>query len=280
MAKTKLHSAQSEGQFLASYNAADYDSPSVATDIVVFSMMSLEEVQPKRSPEPRLKVLLIKRGVHPYLNCWALPGGFLRKNETVEECALREVSEETNVAPKALMPIGVFSDPGRDVRTRVISVAFVSVVDADDYAVCGGEDAIAAKWFDVSFDSMKDGSVCIHLSDNEIEMNAILSEQTDLFGNPGYAIKDSGGLAFDHAKMLAMAFRTMRNQKDEYELVFRFLPERFTLSSLQKAYGIINNIFEQPANFRRKVMNLVVETDEYEDCVGHRPAKLYERRQS
>ena len=70
----------------------------------------------------------------------------------------------------------------------------------------------------------------------------------------------------------------MRNQKDEYDLVFRFLPERFTLSSFQKAYEIINNIFEQPANFRRKIMNYVVETDEYEECVGHRPAKLYERK--
>ena len=70
----------------------------------------------------------------------------------------------------------------------------------------------------------------------------------------------------------------MRSQKDEYELVFRFLPEKFTLSSMQRVYEIINNIFDQPANFRRKSANYVVETDEYEDCIGHRPAKLYERK--
>ena len=70
----------------------------------------------------------------------------------------------------------------------------------------------------------------------------------------------------------------MRNQKDEYELVFRFLPKKFTLSSMQRVYEIINNIFDQPANFRRKAANYVVETDEYEDCIGHRPAKLYERK--
>lgn len=275
--RNALSSADDEKLFLSAYKASDYDRPSVATDIVLFSMMNAVDGDLKHSPEPRLKVLLIKRGEHPYMNHWALPGGFLKKDETVEECALREVSEETNVRPKTLFPIGVFSDPHRDVRTRVISNAFVSVVDADKYQTLGGDDAVDAEWFDISFNISDDGNAAINLSGSKDHMECLLEEHTDALGNTEFIIKDSGGIAFDHAKILATAFYVMRNQKDEYELVFRFLPEKFTLSSMQKTYEIINNIFEQPANFRRKVMNYVVETDEIEESVGHRPARLYKR---
>ena len=270
--------AEDEESFLLSYNADDYDRPSVAADIVVFSMMNLKDKEPKRSPDPRLKVLLIRRGEHPYMNKWALPGGFLRKDETIEECALREVTEETNVTPKALIPVGVFSDPERDMRTRVVSNAFVSVVDADEYSTHGGNDAAEAEWFDVSFNTPKENNVIINLSNGEICIDCLLETITDPLGNTTYSIIKNGGLAFDHAKIIASAFRTMREMKDEYDLVFRFLPEKFTLSSMQKIHEIINNISDQPANFRRKVMNYVAETDEYEDCTGHRPAKLYERK--
>lgn len=276
--KKSLAGDEDEKLFLSAYNANDYDRPSVAADIVVFSMMNLKDTEPKRSPEPKLKVLLIKRGEHPYMNRWALPGGFLRNNETIEECALREVSEETNVRPKALLPIGVFSDPERDVRTRVVSNAFVSVVDADEYRAFGGDDAVAAEWFDVSFNTFGSDQVMLHLSCGEISIGCILEKADDSLGNTTYMIVEDGGLAFDHAKILASAFHTMRNLKDEYDIVFRFLPQRFTLSSMHKIYEIIHNVSEQPANFRRKVMNYVVETDEYEDCAGHRPAKLYERK--
>lgn len=270
--------AEDEESFLSSYNADDYDRPSVAADIVVFSMMNLKDKEPKRSPDPRLKVLLIKRGEHPYMNKWALPGGFLRKNETIEECALREVTEETNVTPKALIPVGVFSEPERDIRTRVVSNAFVSVVDADEYSTHGGNDAAEAEWFDVSFNTQNENKIIINLSCGDTRIDCLLEAITDHLGNTTYSIIENGGLAFDHAKIIASAFSTMRKMKDEYELVFHFLPEKFTLSSMQKIHEIINNISDQPANFRRKVMNYVAETDEYEDCTGHRPAKLYERK--
>lgn len=268
-----------EREFLSAYHADDFEQVSVATDIVVFSMMGIQSPEARRSPVPGLKVLLIRRGEHPFKNCWALPGGFLRKNETVEACAFREVYEETNVVPRALLPVGVFSNPQRDPRTRVVSNAFVSVVDADACNARGGDDAQDAAWFDVFFNREQGGKVTVNLSDGEDAFTCVLEERVDSFRNITYEIVEEGGLAFDHGIILASAFRTLRNQKDEYELVFRFLPDRFTLSSMQKVYEIINNTFDQPANFRRKVMPYVAETEEYETCVGHRPAKLYERKQ-
>lgn len=276
--KKSLAAEDDEKLFLSAYNANDYDRPSIAADIVVFSVTNQKDIEPKRSPDPKLKVLLIKRGEHPFMNHWALPGGFLKNNETIEECAFREITEETNVSPKALLPIGVFSEPDRDVRTRVVSNAFLSVVDAEEYHALGGDDAVAAEWFEVSFNVGEDNKVTINLSKDDTQIECILEMKINQFGNVTYTIIENGGLAFDHAKIIAAAFRIMRSQKDEYELVFRFLPEKFTLSSMQRVYEIINNIFDQPANFRRKSANYVVETDEYEDCIGHRPAKLYERK--
>ena len=150
---------------------------------------------------------------------------------------------------------------------RALMVALISVASA-----------VAAEWFDVSFNESEDNKVTLNLSKDDTQIECILEMKINQFGNVTYTILENGGLAFDHAKILATAFRIMRNQKDEYELVFRFLPKKFTLSSMQRVYEIINNIFDQPANFRRKAANYVVETDEYEDCIGHRPAKLYERK--
>ncbi len=236
------------------------------------------EVSSRRAPTPSLQVLLVKRGQHPYKDHWALPGGFLKRNETIEECALREVEEETKVPPRALLPIGVFSDPERDIHTRVISHAFVSVVDAEKVIPHGGDDASEAAWFSVSFERQAQNWTTITLTHGDVQHCCLLEEKLDRFGQIHDTICDNGGLAFDHAKILAAAFRTIRNRHDDYDLVFRFLPKRFTLSSMQRVYEILTNIVDQPANFRRKIMGYVSETDEYEICVGHRPAKLFERK--
>lgn len=266
-----------EQQFLLNYDPNKYDRPSVATDIVIFSMADLE-ASSRRAPTPSLQVLLVKRGQHPYKDHWALPGGFLQRHETIEECALREAKEETKVNPRALLPVGVFSDPERDIRTRVISHAFVSVVDAEKVTPLGGDDAAEAAWFTVSFERQGQNRTAITLTRGNVQHRCLLEETLDPFGQIHDTICDNGGLAFDHAKILAAAFRTIRNRHDDYDLVFRFLPEKFTLSSMQRVYEILNNIVDQPANFRRKIMGYVSETDEYENCVGHRPAKLFERK--
>ena len=278
MNPTPKNSSEEELEFLSAYDACRYDRPSVATDIVVFSMMCLKDIRPRYSPDPKLRVLLIKRGEHPYKGHWALPGGFLRSTETVTECALREVTEETSVTPKALLPVGIFSDPDRDPRTRVLSAAYVSIVDADLCSTAGGDDAADARWFDVDLQRSDGGEITIRLQNEETVLTCILKEKNDPLGGITYSASDSGGLAFDHARILASAFHTLRSQKDEYEPIFRFLPERFTLSSMQKVFEIIHKITDQPANFRRKVMTYVEETEEYEECIGHRPAKLYRRK--
>ena len=112
----------------------DYPHPAVATDCVVFGFDGHE-----------LKILLIERGIEPFKGVWALPGGFLRMDETAEQCALRELREETGLNLNYLKQLGTFSDVDRDPRERVISIAFYALAKKSE--VQGGDDAKQAKWF-------------------------------------------------------------------------------------------------------------------------------------
>ena len=113
-----------------------YEHPAVTTDCVIFTY-----------EDWKLKVLLVKRGGEPYKGEWALPGGFLRNDETARDGALRELLEETGLEASAVGELGVFSDPSRDPRERVITIAFYALVKPSE--VVGGDDADEAAWFSI-----------------------------------------------------------------------------------------------------------------------------------
>lgn len=114
-----------------------YPRPAVTTDCVVFT----------KEEEP--KVLLIQRGNEPYKGCWAFPGGFMNMEETAEECAVRELKEETGLTVKQIQQIGAYSKVDRDPRGRTISIAYLAIVDAPT-AVSGMDDTAKAAWFPLS----------------------------------------------------------------------------------------------------------------------------------
>jgi len=114
-----------------------YPHPAVTTDCIIFGLDDNE-----------LKVLLIERGNEPYKGCWAFPGGFLNPDETVEQGALRELKEETELEDAYIEEVGVFSDPKRDPRDRVITVAFYSIIRIRD--VNAGDDAANANWLPIN----------------------------------------------------------------------------------------------------------------------------------
>lgn len=275
---------QSEKEYLSQYNINKYERPSVTTDIAAFMIRSEESDNYKRDSENRLSILLVKRGVHPFMDCWALPGGFLKPDETVEECALREITEETNVVPVAILPVGVFSEPGRDPRGWIISNAFFSVITEESVKQVGGDDAADAQWFDVSFEKDNDGDYRLSLSLREdtasdsIHLDAVLTKERTKLGKSIFLIKNSGGLAFDHARIIAEAVCLLRKYAQDFNTIFDFLPEKFTLNEVQKVQETILDISILPANFRRKINDYVIETDEYTQGAGHRPARLFKRK--
>lgn len=114
-----------------------YPRPAVTADCVVIT----KETEPK--------VLLIHRGIEPFKECWAFPGGFMNMDETTEQCAIRELEEETGLVVSELQQIGAYSKVDRDPRGRTITVAYLVRIDAP-VPVIGLDDAAKAEWFPLS----------------------------------------------------------------------------------------------------------------------------------
>lgn len=267
-----------EEQFLAAYRLENYDRPSVATDIAVFSMYGEKASSHRKDAKPKLSVLLIKRGEHPFLNQWALPGGFLRADETVEACAFREIEEETGCIPVSLLPVGVFSEPNRDPRGRIVSNAFVSVLSDETVRLRSGHDSVAAKWFDVSFKPEDGGHFHLELTHGSETLRADLRENRTRVMRPDFEIISNTGLAFDHARIIASALTVLKAEAENLDIAFEFLPEKFTLAALQMVQETLLGISLLKANFRRKIAEYVEETDEYTEGAGHRPARLFRKK--
>ncbi len=205
----------------------DYPHPAVTVDGVVFGYDDAD-----------LKVLLIQREQPPYRLKWALPGGFVKIGEGLEEAARRELEEETGIRGLYLEQLYTFGAPKRDPRERVISVAYYGLVALAGHAVRAATDARNVAWFPVA---------------------------------------DLPALAFDHEEILETGLRRLK-AKIRYEPVgFELLPEKFPLSELQRLYETILEQPLDKRNFRKKIlgMGLLADTEEIQQDVAHRAARLY-----
>lgn len=292
-----------EREYLENYNIEQFERPSVATDIVAFAVMQDgEQSNIRKLANRELKVLLVKRSQFPYKGAWALPGGFLRPGETIEETAKRELLEETGVENPFLHLAGVYSEAGRDPRGWIISNSFISLINAENCSLRADTDAWDAAWFCVklqsdntssddststtkmikhtltlSFDSASSDSNI--KGDENIEIKAIVSEKSTRKGHnhvSSYQIVNSGELGFDHAKIIVQSLLELRDMM-EYDLriAFDLLPESFTLAQLQSTIEKVTDKKFLSANFRRKASDYVEETGEVIEGYGHRPAMLF-----
>ena len=274
------HVPENEGEkkFLATYSIEKYDRPSVATDVVGMTIQTVDAGN-YRSPEKRyLSVLLIRRGEHPYMNRWALPGGFLRHGEAVEHCAQRELFEETGLNSNALYPLGCFSAPGRDPRGWIISNAFLSIVGKEDLTLMSGDDAMDARWFNLTF-LEKANVLSLSFQNEKTELHAELKVMQNVFGQFSFEIVSSD-LAFDHAKIIASALKGLQTSYGLRSLAFAFLPGEFTINELQTVHELLTGKEILAANFRRKMLPYLTATNRMTEGDGHRPAQIYTRNYS
>ena len=279
-----------EKEYLKNYNIADYDRPSIATDIVVFTIDKEEVEDTRQQPIKRLKVLLIKRASFPFKDLWALPGGFCRKNEDVYETARRELYEETNVKDAYLTLSGIYGEADRDPRGWIISHAFMALTDGKKCELRADTDAWDAKWFEVEIKLLQKEKKCnsdeayikneyiLNLKCDETVLAASVTETTiykNYHERVSYEIKENQGLAFDHAKIIVNAFRNLQSiAENDVKIVFDLMPEQFTLTELQNVFEIILQKELIKPNFRRKIADYVIETDDIEGGRRYRTAKL------
>ncbi|WP_217558804.1 NUDIX domain-containing protein [Paenibacillus sp. GbtcB18] len=281
-----------EEQFLAQYCAGDYVRPSVAADMVILTVADTAELNYRKLPKKKMRVLLIQRGEHPFLGKWALPGGFVRPGETTEQTARRELREETSVDNVYLEQLYTFSEPDRDPRSWVMSCAYMALIDSSQVKIAAGDDAAEAAWFDVTCRLLSEEKLRLEdgysitrryelkLTGERDTLTSVVEQRKQSAKASSvveYAVAASGELAFDHAKIIACAIERLRGKLDETNIALHLLPELFTLTELQQVYEVILDKELLKAAFRRKAAPLVEATDQYTENAGHRPSRLYRR---
>jgi len=199
----------------------------IAVDVVLFTIQA-----------GRLKVLLVKRQQAPYRGAWALPGGIVGPEESVDDAALRELQEETNIGNVYLEQLYTFGEPNRDPRGRVITVSYYALVNWQQFQLKARKRVSQADWF---------------------------------------AVKRLPELAFDHRRIVDYALERLRNKLNYTTIGFQLLPKEFTLTELQGAYEVILGQRLDKRNFRRKMLqlNILAGTKEFQANGRQRPARLY-----
>ena len=186
----------------------------------------------------QLKVLLIQRKRPPYQNMWAIPGGFILSGESLEDAAQRRLFEETNVQDIYLEQLRSFGAPERDPRSRVITVAYYALI-----------------------------------SDTRLKLRPQANAQDIQW----YSVDKLPELAFDHQDIVTFALNRLRQQLNDSNIAFQLLPDKFTLTELQRVYELILNTTLDKRNFRKKILSMGILIDVHETKMDgyHRPAQLY-----
>ena len=275
-----------EQEFLKQYKSGDYDRPSVTADILLFTIdRDVIEYQ-KNNDEYELKLLLIKRNNHPFINKWALPGGFVGIDESIEKAAYRELKEETNLQEAVyLEQLYTFSNPKRDPRMRVISTGYMALTPSYNIKnTKAGDDASDANWFSIKKslieenDSYLKFKIEIINEDLDIHMKYI---STYLYKDKTFQYEleenSKGSLAFDHIEIIDMGLNRLRNKVSYTDIAFNLLPELFSLDDIQQVYEILLGEKLIKPNFRKKIEPMVIKTNKQRDCVGYRRPYLYKK---
>ena len=204
-----------------------YARPALTVDCVIFGFDG-----------ERMQILFIKRGCAPFQGDWALPGGFVNVNESLDCAAQRELQEETGLTNVFLEQLYSFGQLGRDPRERVVSVAYFALVNRFSHTLLAATDATDAKWF---------------------------------------SMQELPKLAFDHEQIVDVALARLRAKLRYEPIGFELLPKKFRLSQLQSLYEAVLGQKLDKRNFRKKVLShdLLIPLEETQREGAHRPAQLF-----
>ena len=283
------HFIDKEDEFLKNYDENDYKRPSVTNDIIIFTTADMDEDNLRKVPKRGMQVILIKRDDYPYIDKWALPGGFVGIEESLEAGAKSKLKEKTGIDNVYTEQLYTFGDVGRDKRTRVISVGNIALVEKNSIRLKEVDLQKKSGWFwiDKTLISSEKYEEYIEnknlLSLKSIDETIIMNyEVTEKIGRDIFRKKETtyrllnnstDELAFDHYKILDYGIDRLRNKVEYTPIAFNLLPRVFTVKELQNVYEAIMG--REILNFRRKMGEMIIETDEKIEGKPFRPAKVF-----
>ena len=239
----------SEQEFLKSYDPDKFEKLSMTADVLIFSVSDGGKEDYRKLNQKMFSMLLVKRENYPFKDKWCLPGGFVGIKESLDDAATRILQSETNLENIYMEQLYTFGSVERDPRMRVVSTAYMALVDKNKVE---GKLSDNAAWFNVEDDSLY----------NEKESIAI------------------GELTFDHGEVVQIGRERLKNKIEYTDIVFNMMPEYFTLGELQQVYEIILGKKLLDPAFRRIIAHKVEKTEMWRRGGGHRPAVMYKRRET
>ena len=264
---------KSEAEFLKAYNPEDFDRLSMTTDILILSISDEVQANYRKSNKKYMSVLLVKRDDYPFKDKWCLPGGFLDINEDLEDCPKRILARETGLHDIYLEQLYTYGGVNRDPRMRVISSAYMALIDKNRLKEKLSENA---SWFNIKYFDEADNVLVI--LDNGVDtlkfkIKKVLKEQTT--DRYKFEIEENEDIAFDHPLVIWAGIERLKNKISYTDVVFNMMPELFALGDLQQVYEVILNKKLLDPAFRRIIANKVEKTEFVQTGAGHRPSALF-----
>lgn len=243
-----------EKEFLKSYDSSVFEKLSVATDLLVFSISDLKTNNYRKLPEKIMSVFLTNRNQFPFKDVWSLAGGFVKPQESLDETVNRVLKEKVHADNLYVEQLYTFGKVKRDPRMRIISVAYMALVERSDLPLNLQQ---SDGWFNV----VKENNRLILQNEKNPELTIDLSCEN--------------ALAFDHAEIIKVGLERLKNKIEYTDLAFHLVPNEFTLTELQNVYeAILGKKLLAPA-FRRVIKSQVEATGKTTSGSGHRPSVLF-----
>ena len=242
------------------------------TDLLIFAIDDKKNNNCRELSKKKLSILLVKRNKEPFKNKWCLPGGFILDDETSLVGAKRILKKETNLENFYLEQLKTYDDIDRDPRGRIISTAYISLVNKK---IIKQSLLPEAEWFVLEIKEEKKNIKIILTNDNEsLEIN-LLKTMINKKSNQYQYKLDNSDLAFDHGLIINDGINDLRNKANNTDIIFNMMPDKFTIGELKQVYEIILDKELINSAFRRVIAPKIEPTNEIIKNGGHRPAQYF-----
>ena len=254
-------------------NELKMDRFALSTDVLIFSVSKGEAKTCRNLSDKFFSILLVKRNKEPFKDTWCLPGGFVKENESIDIAADRILEKETNLSNIYKEQLYTFGELNRDPRTRVISTAYMALIDKQKIDNKLSKDA---SWFNIHLKE-EDNKVNVILENEEETLEFIIEKELISETTKKYKYKTikNEKIAFDHDKIILTGIERMKSKIKDTDIVFNMMPEYFTLGELQQIYEVILDKKLLDPAFRRIIADKVEKTDKMIKTGGHRPSALF-----